>query len=187
MNENMMISGKWINKNNGIIINVRNSVIDVDEMILVTDHGTISMTEFTNNYIQASDEVYDMNGNVVSSSPVEFGEILQPKKTDYEEYGFSLDKPLVSNNVTVAVKPVESTKESNLSNYDLINKLFIKTKFEPKITINIDSNNFPKEQIKMLMDIYDISLDDISNYINKNYLTSEIINNSLSAFIEKNI
>ena len=63
-----MISGKWINKNDGSIISIRNTVMDGDNIILITDKGELDMNSFSKNYIQVSDETYDNNGNVVSTN-----------------------------------------------------------------------------------------------------------------------
>ena len=47
-----MISGKWINKNDGSIISIRNTVMDGDNIILITDKGELDMNSFSKNYIQ---------------------------------------------------------------------------------------------------------------------------------------
>ena len=57
MDEMMQIQGDWINKNTGQKIHVKNSVIDGDQMIIITNLGQLSMDEFSRNYIQVSDDI----------------------------------------------------------------------------------------------------------------------------------
>ena len=64
------ISGRWLNKRTGQTINIRNSVMDGDNMIIITDKGQISMTEFSRDYIQASDDIYDETGKVIGHEEV---------------------------------------------------------------------------------------------------------------------
>ena len=98
MNDMMQIQGEWMNKNTGQKIQVRNSIIDGDQMIIITNMGQISMEEFSRNYIQASDEVYDDEGNVIAtekmaSQPSEQSNIKIETIND-QEY-FIDDKPVI--------------------------------------------------------------------------------------------
>ena len=43
-----MISGKWVNKLTGQVINVRDSFMDGDNLIIMSDKGQINGTDFTN-------------------------------------------------------------------------------------------------------------------------------------------
>ena len=102
MNDMMQIQGEWMNKNTGQKIRVRNSIIDGDQMIIITNMGQISMEEFSRNYIQASDEVYDDEGNVIAtekmtSQPSEQSNIKIETIND-QEY-FIDDKPVSFNNL----------------------------------------------------------------------------------------
>ena len=68
MDEMMQIQGDWINKNTGQKIHIKNSVIDGDQMIIITNLGQLSMDEFSRNYIQVSDDMYDMNGKIITTN-----------------------------------------------------------------------------------------------------------------------
>jgi hypothetical protein len=189
MQENT-ISGKWMNKFTGEIINVRDMVIDGDQMIIISNNGTLNMEEFSSNYIQSSDEVYDINGNVLSSTPVSFEEINQnkPKVGNVKLFNDDIQANkesdfILTNNVQNQIENINNTSE----NYKLIDKLFNKTNFIPEININIKSDNFPKEQLKMLIDIYDISEEEISDYIRNKYIMTKDINESISKFIKKEL
>ena len=63
------ITGKWTNKLTGEVINVRDSIIDGDDMIIISDKGNLSMLDFSQNYIQISDEVYE---NSIQYQPINY-------------------------------------------------------------------------------------------------------------------
>lgn len=210
-----MISGKWMNKFTGQVIHVRDSVIDGDQMVIITGNGTLTMDEFANNYIQASDEIYDERGNVISNSTMDFSEICETKPKTGNVKLFN-DEPIKNENfvriesdnsniydstplfintgyidTSATSLDVSITNEKDLcgvnENYKLIDKLFNKVNFIPKIDINIESENFPKEQLKMLVDIYDITEQEIADYIRLNYLSEDILNESISQCIKKEL
>lgn len=207
-----MISGKWMNKFTGQVIHVRDSVIDGDQMVIITGNGTLTMDEFANNYIQASDEVYDDKGNVILHNAMDFSEICETKpktgnvklfndgpngnanfvrveSNTYDATPLFMNTEYIDTSATsldVSITNEQDLQEVN-ENYKLIDKLFNKVNFIPKIDINIESENFPKEQLKMLVDIYDITEQEIANYIRLNYLSEDILNESISQCIKKEL
>lgn len=189
MNENM-ISGKWMNKNTGQIINVRDSVMDGDNMIIITNYGTIPMDEFANNYIQASDEIYDSSGKVISTTEMSFDEIANLHNAEIKRGNVKLfnDDTTVINHIQnesiSEVKPVNKKINDYDLNFTLIDKLFEKTNFNPNINIKISGDSLPKVEIKMLMDIYDINIDDISKYIIDKYINTENIIDAINHTIK---
>jgi len=171
---NMGITGKWINKLTGQVINVRNSVIDGDNMIIISDAGQIMMSDFSQNYVQASDEIYDESGHVVDSKPVEISEIVNTEQSNF-----------VGNN---AMNPSIYQDVQNLNiveneNDKIIEKVFKKIKNEPIISVNIEWDDFPESQLNTLIEFLDIPMDDISSYIIKHYITDEQISKSLSQYL----
>lgn len=209
-----MISGKWMNKFTGQVIYVRDSVIDGDQMVIITGNGTLTMDEFANNYIQASDDIYDEKGNIISNAVMDFSEICETKpKTgnvklfndesninenfvrieSYNSNTYDATPLFINTGYTVSATTLDVSiiNEQDLyevnENYKLIDKLFNKVNFIPKININIESENFPKEQLKMLVDIYDITEQEIADYIRLNYLSEDILNESISQCIKKEL
>ena len=75
MDESLQISGAWMNKYTGDIVRVHNNIIDGDQMILITDKGQITMNEFSDNYIQASEDIYNDKGQIIDHAPVAIDEI----------------------------------------------------------------------------------------------------------------
>lgn len=173
---NIGITGKWINKITGQVINVRNSVIDGDNMIIISDAGQIMMSDFSQNYVQASDEIYDESGHVVDNKPVEISEIVNNEQSNY-----------VSNNLINMNSPIQQEVQNlnvvESENDKIIEKVFKKIKNEPKISVNIEWDDFPESQLNTLIEFLDIPMDDISSYIIKHYITDEQISKCLSQYL----
>ena len=183
-----MISGKWINKNDGSIISIRNTVMDGDNIILITDKGELDMNSFSKNYIQVSDETYDNNGNVVSTNDkFDISEITP----NYNETGVNTFDNETFNKLTKGIANthhqnanssihIETTNTSD--NFKLIDKVFSKVKHEPSINIDISWIDFPNDKVQMLMDTFDVDKNEISEYIYNKYLNKDIIIKSLSKY-----
>jgi hypothetical protein len=194
MNEQLGISGKWTNKVTGQTINVRDSIIDGDRMIIISDQGQIDMTEFSQYYIQTSDEIYDEGGRVIDKQPVSFSEIKQPNQNDMYTHNFDLNKPISDDlgNITVSTETHQivsggSSKTANYGNFELIDKLFKRKNYNPVIKIDIQSSDFPLNELKMLMDIYDVDSSDIANYLLKEYINQDTICDSVLNYVEKKL
>lgn len=183
-----MISGKWINKNDGSIISIRNTVMDGDNIILITDKGELDMNSFSKNYIQVSDETYDNNGNIVSTNDkFDIGEIT----SNYNETGVNtfdnetfnkLTKGIANTNQQNANSSIHIETTNTSDNFKLIDKVFSKVKHEPSINIDISWIDFPNDKVQMLMDTFDVDKNEISEYIYNKYLNKDIIIKSLSKY-----
>ena len=183
-----MISGKWINKNDGSIISIRNTVMDGDNIILITDKGELDMNSFSKNYIQVSDETYDNNGNVVSTNDkFDISEIT----SNYNETGVNtfdnetfnkLTKGIANTNQQNANSSIHIETTNTSDNFKLIDKVFSKVKHEPSINIDISWIDFPNDKVQMLMDTFDVDKNEISEYIYNKYLNKDIIIKSLSKY-----
>ena len=176
------ISGRWLNKRTGQTINIRNSVMDGDNMIIITDKGQISMTEFSRDYIQASDDIYDESGKVIGHEEV------KP-----EDYGENSDWLQIKEIMSTAHMPNVNQPEtpSINTNDQIIKKVFDKLTAYPKINVDIKWDDFPEAQMQTLVNFLDISIDDISKYIIKNYVNAEAlaleITEILKSKLNKNI
>lgn len=176
------ISGRWLNKRNGQMINIRNSVMDGDNMIIITDKGQISMTEFSRDYIQASDDIYDETGKVIGHEEVKHEDYAE--NPDWLQIQETINTPRM-HNVNQSTKPVINTNDQ------IIKKVFDKLTAYPKINVDIKWDDFPEAQIQTLVNFLDISIDDISKYIIKNYVNAEAlaleITEILKSKLNKNI
>ena len=176
------ISGRWLNKRNGQIINIRNSVMDGDNMIIITDKGQISMTEFSRDYIQASDDIYDETGKIIAHEEVKHEDYAE--NPDWLQIQETINTPRM-HNVNQPAKPVINTNDQ------IIKKVFDKLTTYPKINVDIKWDDFPEAQMQTLVNFLDISIDDISKYIIKNYVNVEAlaleITEILKSKLNKNI
>ena len=183
-----MISGKWINKNDGSIISIRNTVMDGDNIILITDKGELDMNSFSKNYIQVSDETYDNNGNIVSTNDkFDISEITpnynETSVNTFDNETFNkLTKGITNTHQQNANSSIHIETTNTSDNFKLIDKVFSKVKHEPSINIDISWIDFPNDKVQMLMDTFDVDKNEISEYIYNKYLNKDIIINSLSKY-----
>lgn len=189
------ISGKWTNIHNGKEIFVRDSFIDGDDMIVRTIDGSIiPMIEFSNNYVQ-SEEVDEATARSVIQQPVapqsygdikpDFGEKVILKNDDTK------DNNIKPNNLDTESRYVETHKEDKAEDKlfrkkTMIGKIFEKISTKPNINLTFDWTEYPEKEMSMLMEYFDVSNDDIANYIYKTYFNENIIKESILKLIQKN-
>lgn len=195
----MSISGKWTNIHNGTEIFVRDSFIDGDNMIVRTiDGNIIPMTEFSNNYVQ-SEEVDEATARSVIQQPVapqsygdikpDFGQKVILKNDDAK------DNNIKPSNLDQVSQYVENHKEDKVEDKmedklfrkkTLIGKIFEKISTKPNINLTFNWTEYPEKEMSMLMEYFDVSNDDIANYIYKTYFNENIIKESILKLIQKN-
>ena len=168
-NNGMDIAGSWINKRTGQKVNVRQSVQDGDNMIIITDKGQISMEVFSRDYIQASDEIYDESGKVIDSKPMEMDEDLSAIM-DYEN----------GNNGMPAYTPTPVVNPND----QIIKKVFDKLTSFPEVKVDIKWDDFPEAQINTLVNFLDVKIEDISKYIINNYVNSQALSESIDKILK---
>ena len=193
-----MVSGKWMHKQTGAPIFVRDAIMQGDEMIVITDRGQLSGEDFSRNYIQMSDEEYDMKGNVINSStqkqqnsvktpasqqkasskqqvtPMPQMPQMMPQIGQDQMFDTEFDEQYKA--------PVETKIESESEK--LIKKLFSKIDSKPEISIDIKWADFPKNELSMLMNMFDVTKDDIASYM-RSYLDDEAVKASIGRFLDK--
>ena len=158
----MGLTGKWMNKRTGKAVNIRQTIQDGDNMIIISDQGQIPMEVFSRDYVQVSDDIYDDSGKVVGHEEATNSDIGAIE--EYEKmYGVD---PLVPQ-ATPTVAPI--------NNEQIIKKVFDKLSSYPQIDVNIKWDNFPEAQINTLVEFLDVNIDDISAYIIKNYINVEAL------------
>ena len=68
----------------------------------------------------------------------------------------------------------------------MIGKIFEKISTKPNINLTFDWTEYPEKEMSMLMEYFDVSNDDIANYIYKTYFNENIIKESILKLIQKN-
>jgi len=170
-----MITGKWVNPQTGSVINITDTVIDDNgQMMIITDKGTLDMNTFSINYIQCEDDTV----------------IEEMTKQSTKQ---NTEAIVENNNQTSNVEVVSSSPTQNLfgaqngSNASIIDKLFNKIESKPNIKISIEWDDFPTEQVNMLINFLDIDKNEISRYLKDNYLDEYAILEALDNFLKSKI
>lgn len=202
MGENAMVSGEWMNKFTGEVVTVRDSIIDGDNMLIITNKGHIDMRDFSDNYIQASDTLYDEKGNIIGHEDINIKDfqVVTPKmiqdaekaKKDFNNEFMNIDEfiteePDESDTITnIVIEKPNQLKEYDVDiiekpagnpvsvNYDIIDKVFKKISTAPQIKIDLEWEDFPKEQINTLINYLDIDINEIASYILHKYINNDI-------------
>lgn len=189
------MKGTWISKKTGEEIIVRDCIMSGEGgmLVMLADGRMLDMSEFSSEYYQMSDEVYDTNGNVVgkgsNSAPVNIPD-YNPNCNCKNDMGF-LNKPLppCDNHHGHHHKPCHPTPPTpptcgcDESNKALVEKahirmvtdVFSKVKPEPVVECgtSLVMTNAPVDQLQMLIDIFGVHIEDIAIYLYKNYYTPE--------------
>lgn len=192
-----MIQGRWINRMNGNIVNVRDSIINGDDMIVITDRGQISMEEFSRNYVQASTDIYDEHGNVIGKEDINPADIAMmsrqkvnnnkinyhPKKESKPETTQDiLDEDMeqfINTSDDLLHTPLQQNTANNQKSKESEKTKLIKTIFEkstqPEINLDIEWAAFPKNELEMLMNYFNVTQDEIAEYISNSIQKDAII------------
>lgn len=187
----MISPGKWINKQTGEEVYVRDSFIDGDKMVVMTNKGQLSMQEFTN-YIQCEEgeiiptlaDLYGkkdpslllkINQGIDSEDRIQFSQNTEIKKQNN----------INLNNIQIPSTVIKEKKEN--PNYNLIKKVFDKNKIERTINFEIVEEEWPFKEFNMLVNVLDVPLKDICDYVIENYLDKEHLSESLSEYFSQHI
>ncbi len=192
-----MIQGKWINRITGNIINVRDSIINGDEMLLITDQGQINMEDFSRNYVQASTDIYDERGNIIGQEAIDPEDIVMTSKqkvnnpkvnkatidrdSKLQEDILQEDMSQITsvNNVDLLHTPIDTISNNNYKEPESEKTKLIKTIFEksaqPTISLDIEWAAFPKNELEMLMNYFGVTQDEIAEYISNSIQKDAII------------
>lgn len=162
-----MISGKWMNMQTGQISNIVNTVIDGDDMILITDSGEqIQMAEFSSNYVQCDDS--EVMASMANFTP--------------DVSSFNTEKPIIDDTLII---PENTSKQSETDL--IIRKFFDKISTKPKIQISINWPELSYEKLNLFIDMLDINTDDISKYIRQQYIDDISIILAINNFLTEKI
>ncbi|MCH5167506.1 MAG: hypothetical protein J1F35_06375 [Erysipelotrichales bacterium] len=198
------ISGKWMNKRTGDTIFVRDSIIMDNSMsVMLSDGRAIDMEEFSRDYIQMSEEEYDLGGNQISSNNSN-NNIINPgpggvsgrykdsnviqtppmEELQQPEYDFG---NLQEDYYEEAFNTPPITQKKDSPNLEMIKKLFENTNPEISINISMETKNFPVNEINMLTNIFGVSPLEISEYIFNQYFNTENIIEAIKKYLSEKI
>ena len=206
MGEDFNITGTWVNRMTGDKVVVRSTVIDGDDMLIICADGRqLKMSEFQN-YIQMSDE--NSNGNdtsvslddirglekerrvVVSATnnhqasynnPYEFDnpyddDIQYTATNNHETYHEFIEKPQIEE------RPKQVSESEKL-----LNKLFEKIELDAELKVDLDCTNFPSKELNMLRAIYDVTTEDISDYIVHHIINIDVFKSAVTQYVNEQL
>jgi len=186
--QGMIPPGKYIHKSTGKVIHVRDSFQDGDNLVIMSDQGQLSMKEFGEYFqVEEGEELYipniqDLYGGVPKNKNQLLAQINQG--LDPEDR-IKLD---TGQKTTMTNQPskIESSVSSN-KNYDLIKKVFEKYPIERTIKFEIVEDEWPFKEFSMLVNILDVPIKDICNYVIDNFFDKEHLSESLSEYFEEHM
>lgn len=192
--------GCWIDTRNGSKVNVVNNVYDGDRMILVTSVGDIDAEEFSRFFVKADETNKPINEPIEKTTISNFkaeqmaddpsifsntNEIVTISETPI------IQKESKSNNIQHKVIDksekvnVAKEKESNIKS--ALDKFFAKIDNKPSFNVTMEWENFPKDQINMLCYLFDITIDDIAEYIQRVCLSEITVKNILINLLQQKL
>lgn len=196
------IAGPWIDRRTGKTVIVRDAIQDGDQMIIISSAGQIPTEVFQNYFVKTSEEEYSAESLGISKE-VTGSELVQQINRGLDSdlqikqiNQITLDTPIggPTTETTRTEKPqvtqssISEIKQENVvsesQNINLIKKVFEKHKNEPTINFNINIDEWPVAQLKMLISVFDVSFDEISDYIINEYLTPEILKEYFSEYLK---
>lgn len=180
------IKGTWISKKTGVEVQVRDCIIAENGMsVMLSDGRMIDMDEFSTEFYQISDDIYDSNGNIIGkadgNNPVPVppynpgpGECQPPHH----------HHPLPPSDCGCHDKPMppcppkprpECPVDVEKKHMAMVTDVFSKVNPVPEVTCGstLTINNAPLSQLQMLIDIFGVHIEDIAIYLYQNYYTPE--------------
>ena len=175
MMEGPSIEGKWYNKRTGKTVTVKDMMMSDEGMqIFTTDNQLIDGDEFSRDYIQCDDTVYDTNGNSTGTTePIDYESMFAEADPQ------TLDTSVYNKTANVEIPVVVNKK------FDTLDSLFSKLDKLPDVNCSISWKKIPKSELKMLKTYFDITDEDIAEYVYTKYCTPETIKTSIKDAITK--
>ena len=199
MGEDFNITGTWVNRMTGDKVVVRSTVIDGDDMLIICADGRqLKMTEFQN-YIQMSDD--NSNGNDTSVSLDDIRGLEKERRVvvaTNNRQALYYDNPYEDNSQYITnnhepyrefiEKPQIEEKPKQVSESEkLLNKLFEKIELDAELKVDLNCINFPSKELNMLRTIYDVTAEDISDYIVNNIINIDAFKSAVTQYVNKQL
>lgn len=186
-----IMSGTWYNTITGDSFTVEDSFFEDNQYIVKTTDGRYLKYEQIQDYIK-SDKPLDMNNLRLDKSQTQEPSVLDlpPEVMGLlEPDDLILSNPLgnlyeqVQEPVTTAIPKTQA----NTSNYIIISKALSKRTL-PDIQIGVDWNKCPLKEMKMLIDLMDVTEEEIIDWYIDNIdvnTTTQIIKSSIKTYIQQ--
>lgn len=162
-----VMEGTWYNVKTGDSFTVRNSFFEDNQYIVQTTDGRVLNYNQIQNYIK-SDKPIDIHQlNQQDIIPAEVSSLIEPEPNSL---GNLMDSGMYDyrHDSQTATQPVTLTNHNtvDLTNHTVISKAMSKRTM-PTINVDVKWKNFPIKEINMLIDLMDVTEEDIVDwYIN---------------------
>lgn len=188
-----------------------------DMLIICADGRQLKMSEFQNyiqmsdensNGIDATASLGDIRGLekerrvVVGATNVGTTNNHQASYNNPYEFNnpydnpYGVDNQYTTKNITnenheirheFVEKPIEEKPKQVSESEKLLNKLFEKIEINPKLKIDLDCTVFPSKELNMLQTIYDVTVDDISDYIVKHIINIDVFKSAVTKYVNEQL
>lgn len=186
--QGMIPAGKYVHKNTGQSIFVRDSVQDGESLLIITDKGQLTMKEFSE-YLQVEDgeDIYIPTVNDLYGDKKPNGQLLAQINQGIDPEDRIKTTITQQNKNEIKQEVIEEKKQPVNKNYDLIKKVFDKFPIERTINFEIVEDEWPFKEFNMLVNVLDVPLKDICDYVIDNFLDKDHLSESLSKYFEEHM
>ena len=177
-----VMTGTWYNPKNGDSFTVRDTYFEDNQYMVITTDGRRMDYNMIQNYIKSDTPIPKMEQpkTTQQSNQIKIGDIKETGNEIISNYDEMIleDDALLLQTKTTPQNEFTSSRRINLdglkndskpTNYYIIDKALSKIK-KPKFELKCKWDKFPKQEIEMLKDIMDISLDEIRDYIFEKFI-----------------
>ena len=180
-NDMPMINGHWYNPHTGDSFTAVDSFLEDNQFIVKTNDGRFIRYDQFQHYVQTENLMPKGNPSSksrVDDTPKEVLDLIEGTDNNMGMLPDEMDliKPLgnlSSNNVPRSMDM--STVSTITTNEAIINKALSKRTM-PDMNVGIDWSNFPKQEMKMLIDLMDVKLDEIIDWYVKGLDVNHYLN-----------
>lgn len=188
--QGMIPPGKYVHRQTGNTIYVRDSVQDGDHLLIISDKGQLTMSEFCE-YIQVEDgeDIYIPNISDLYADKKPNQQLLAQINQGIDpEDRIGVNKPKQEENVlTKGLGEQKKPEEPKNKNYELIKKVLDKFPIERTINFEIVEEEWPFKEFNMLVNVLDVPIKDICDYVIDNFFDKEHLSSALSKYFEEHI
>lgn len=192
------IQGEFINTQTGQTIFVRDSIMTPEgDTIIMTDHGQMSMNEFSKYYVKMeSDDTADTQPVPVAEAPIsapddlmamaqqdmlakptnKVEEFLSDVVTEYPDSLYDSTTVDTDDDPTDDIQEQEHTSEA----VKMLDKIMSESDVKLNVSIKFDEQTFPFDAINVLKHYFNLTDDDISEWLYNN-----VFNKYKDAIIEQ--
>ena len=178
------IQGEFINTQTGQTIFVRDSIMTPEgDTIIMTDHGQMGMNEFSKYYVKMeSDDTVSAQPVPVAEAPISAPDDLMAmarqdmlvKPTNKVEEFLSdvvteyPDSLYDSTTVDTDDEPTDDIQEHTSEAVKMLDKIMSESDVKLNVKISFDENTFPFDAINVLKQYFNLTDDDISEWLYTN-------------------